>query len=180
MASPVAINLSSPSTLLTLVLPPSCHKYLPFLRWKHPLLKPPRALPHEFFYYAARRNAAPPTSPARHVSRLEKLNRFALFVQGVIWIPLWLGVFDVGSEGVRIPGTGWKVPVPSPNFGGIWKREEWETLEGRARRRARRRIVVEVVKGDGSTAREYYDPSPKSILERNFETPTFEYLGEVW
>jgi hypothetical protein len=185
---------SSPSYLFTLVLPRSTHKYFPILRWETPLgLSTTKPLPHEFFFYAARRAEPAPTKSARQLLRLENLNRFFLLSQGLIWVPLYLNAFpfEIGTaDGVKIPGIGVKLPIPDVQ---VFKREEWETSWGVIKDRARRRIEVQVVQ-NGVIRREYYDPSPKSILAMNEEDllrpPTaavaaeereaYEYLGEVW
>src|SRR5690242_12540972 len=59
-AMTTAAALPFPSYLVSLVLPTRYHRYLPIVRWETPLgahgrLRT-RALPHEFFFYAARRS----------------------------------------------------------------------------------------------------------------------------
>ena len=180
-----ASSLNGVSYLLSLALPIRHHKFLPLVRWETPLLPKPKTLPHEFFFYAARRSEPAPSKSARRVLRSLGGNRVLLYVQALIWVPVWLGVLELTSrEGARIPGLGVRIPLPE-----VWVRD-WEVRETERRERGRKRVAVRVVR-DGVGRREYYDPRPGSILGRVWEEDqiqgpnvekreSWEYLGEVF
>ncbi|KIW02221.1 uncharacterized protein PV09_06375 [Verruconis gallopava] len=166
----------APSLYLLPVLPRNLHKYLPILRWKYPLVQAPKQLPHEFFFYAARRSEAPLSVPARRFRRLAAINRALLLLQVFVWGPLYLDNWDVGTGSAKIPGTTVKLPLPEIKG---WKGEERETVWAVTKERARRRLETERVDALGNVHRVYYDPSPGSIVDVTFDEQ-YEYLGEVW
>jgi hypothetical protein len=156
----------SPSLYLLPILPRGSHKYLPIIRWEQPLFRPPKTLPHEFFFYAARRGEAPLTKSIRRVRKLHVLNRGLLLLQTLVWVPLYLGSFpwELGRDQPRIPGT--QIKLPLPDIKG-WKRDESETSWGRIKERARQRLQVEFER-EGQVLKEYYNPSPRSIVGKSY------------